>query len=173
MSRSGVLLAVLLNPPSSTTGVRTRNAVNLAGEVLGFPRIEIVNLVSTATPTVLELNDQPLDAWLNARPHLSLGLRKASAILAGWGTTGLSGDARAARAYQVDWLLDEAAKVGIYDLWTVGGRPRHPSRWHQYVSGKHGRTAEGSFAQRLAQVLTKLPLESEAISAKRSAKVSP
>jgi len=159
-----VLLAVLLNPPSSTTGVRTRNAVNLAGKVLGFQRTEIVNLVATATPTVLELNDQPLDAWLDARPHLSEGLRIASSLLAGWGTTGLSGAARAARANQVDWLLDEAADAGIDGLWTVGGRPRHPSRWHQYVSDRHGRTTDGSFAQRLGQVLTKLPLESARVS---------
>ncbi|GAB3795063.1 hypothetical protein GCM10028798_03160 [Humibacter antri] len=155
-----MLLAVLLNPPSSTTGVRTRNAVNLAGEVLGFHRTEIVNLTTVATPTVLELNQLSADVWLNARPDISEGLARASALLGGWGTAGLSGVARAARASQVEWLIHAAREVGIEEIWTVGGRPRHPSRWHQYVAEKHGRTSEGSFSQKLSQVMTRLPLDS-------------
>jgi hypothetical protein len=38
------LLAVLLNPPRTTPGVRTRRAVERAGRVLGYDGVTIVNL---------------------------------------------------------------------------------------------------------------------------------
>jgi hypothetical protein len=40
----------------------------------------------------------------------------------------------------------------------LGGEPRHPSRWHQYVSDKYGRTSGGTFEERIKQVLVAVPL---------------
>lgn len=163
-SESHIMLAVLLNPPARTAGVRTRNAVRLAGELLGFGSTEIVNLTSAPTPTVLELNELPRDGWLDARVALAAGLRRAEAVLGGWGTTGLTGAAREARSIQIDWFVGQARKTGIEEMWTVGGRARHPSRWHQYMSDKYGRTSGGSFPDRLRQVLVRTPFEQDRFS---------
>lgn len=51
---------------------------------------------------------------------------------------------------------------GITAFWMVGGEPRHPSRWHQFVSDKHGRTTGGTFEERLVQVLVEVPLPARA-----------
>ncbi len=161
-SSTRILLAVLLNPPGATTGVRTRNAVRAAAEVLGFDSTEIVNLTSTPTQTVLELNHGGMRGWLEARVDLAAGLRRADGLLGGWGITGLLGDARSARASQVEWLVDQARSCGFTQMWTVGGLPRHPSRWHQYVADKYGRTSGGPFVERLSQVLVATPLGGEA-----------
>ncbi|WP_456846869.1 hypothetical protein [Cellulomonas sp. P5_C6] len=156
---SGGLTAVLLNPPAVTTGIRTRNAVAKAGLVLGYSTIEVVNLCSAATPSVVELNrTQRLDGWLDARPALVGSLRTASGVLAAWGVAGMTGAARLARDDQVAWLYDELLKAGIDRVWTVGGEPRHPSRWHQFVSDKYGRTSGGCFEQRLSEVLVATPI---------------
>lgn len=165
---AGTLLAVLLNPPGSTTGTRTRNAVRIASEVLGFGSVEIANLTSVATRTVLELNRLDSSGWQDARAQLTAGLSRADALLGGWGTTGLSGAARDARTAQVEWFAGEARATGIDEIWTVGDRPRHPSRWHQYVSDKYGRTTGGSFPARLGQVLTRIPLGQAGYSSRES-----
>jgi hypothetical protein len=52
----------------------------------------------------------------------------------------------------------EAIRAGISNIWMVGGEPRHPSRWHQFVSDKYSRTTGGSFEERLDQVLESVPM---------------
>jgi hypothetical protein len=156
---SGVLLAVLLNPPRSTPGTRTRNAVERAGRVLGFESVKIANLCSVATPTVVELNKLgDSGRWHQAREQLTGALRDAEGLLAGWGVAGLSGGAQRARQAQVDWLYSRAREVGIETIWMVGGEPRHPSRWHQFVSDKYGRTSGGTFEERLEQVMVAMSI---------------
>lgn len=156
---SGVLLAVLLNPPGSTSGTRTRNAVERAGRVLGFGSVKIANLCSVATSTVVELNMLgDGDCWHQAREELAGALRGAEGLLAGWGVAGISGGARRARQAQVDWLYSRAREAGIDTIWMVGGEPRHPSRWHQFVSDKYGRTSGGTFEERLGQVMVAMSI---------------
>lgn len=156
---SGVLLAVLLNPPGRTPGTRSRNAIEMAARLLGYDSFEIVNLCSDATPTVVELNKLGHGpGWQDARQHIAEALRRTDGLLAGWGVTGLTGDGRRALVEQVAWLSGEASAAGIERVWMVGGEPRHPSRWHQYLSDKHGRTSGGSIEQRLNQVLEAVPL---------------
>jgi hypothetical protein len=153
---SGVLLAVLLNPPEGASGVRTRSAIEAARHALGFQSVEIANLCCDPTLSVLELNALGHDrGWVGARADLLDALHRADGVLAGWGIAGLSGKARRARDSQVGWLLQEADRVGLTHFWTVGGVPRHPSRWHQYVADKHNRTSGGSFVERLRQVLVR------------------
>ena len=118
----------------------------------------IVNLCAAPTQTVVQLNDLGRDAWEEARGELDEALTGASAILAGWGVAGLTGDARQLMAAQVDWLADRAQDAGLNTFWMVGGKPRHPSRWHQYVSDKYGRTSGGSFDDRIRQVLVSAPI---------------
>src|SRR4051794_40950148 len=156
---SGILLAVLLNPPGTTSGVRTRNAVASATRVLGYNTVKIANLCTVATPSVVELNDlEQCRGWTAARDELAKAVRSAEGLLAGWGVSGTTGDTRRAREDQVAWLYREAAAAGIEQVWMLGSEPRHPSRWHQWVSDRYGRTSGGTFEQRLAQVLKPVPI---------------
>jgi hypothetical protein len=160
--RRGTLVAVLLNPPAATSGARTHNAVTRAGHVLGYASVEIVNLCGEATRSVVDLNaSTTADRWVQARADLSTALDRASALLGAWGVAGLVGTARRHRDEQVAWLRQEATRLDLSNMWMVGGEPRHPSRWHQYVSDKYGRTAGGTSDERLQQVLRSVPLFAE------------
>ena len=152
------LTAILLNPPACTTGTRSRSAVRRAATVLGYDEVRIANLCAAATPTVVELNKLDPESWKLARPTLQEALECADAMLAGWGVAGVTGKARHLLLAQVDWLYAQATSAGIRSIWMVGGKPRHPSRWHQYVSDKYGRTNGGTPDQRLRQVLTEVAL---------------
>jgi hypothetical protein len=118
----------------------------------------MTNLCAVPTPSVIELNALGRDGWDRARVDLEAALTGASAVLAAWGVTGLTGDARRQLRTQVEWLTECAQEVGIDAFWMVGGEPRHPSRWHQYVSDKYGRTTGGTFEERIVQVLVEVPV---------------
>lgn len=150
---------MLLNRPKSTSGARTRNAVAAAARVLGYQFVEVVNLYSDATSSTDELNrSATVDGWLRARGELSNALGGATDVLGGWGVAGLTGSALQNQNEQVAWLRLEAIRVGISTIWMVGGEPRHPSRWHQFVSDKYSRTTGGSLEERLDQVLESVPI---------------
>jgi hypothetical protein len=137
--------------------MRSRNAVKRAAGVLGYNDVVMTNLCSVATPSIVEVNGLGCEAWTSARVDLESAVRSGSGLIAAWGVGGLSGDARRWLRAQVEWLVDCAGTGGLRSFWTVGGEPRHPSRWHQYVSDKYGRTRGGSFEERLAQVLVDVP----------------
>lgn len=96
--------------------------------------------------------------WLDARQDLSTALRTADELVAGWGLLPLTGPARIHRDMQIRWLVDEAKHAGHEFAWAVGAQARHPSRWHQFVSDRHGRTSPGTFEDRLREVLVRTPL---------------
>lgn len=152
------LAAVLLNPPATSTGVRSRTAVLRAAKVLGYEQAVMTNLCAASTPSVVEVNVLGREAWSSARADLSAALTDVGAVLACWGVAGLRGDARQWMHEQVEWLTEQARESGLSTFWTVGGEPRHPSRWHQYVSDKYGRTTGGTFEERIAQVLVEVPV---------------
>lgn len=154
------MVAILINPPGRTTGTRSRNAVSCAATVLDYDEVRIANLCAVPTPTVVDLNALSPEGWEHARPDLADALSNADGLLAGWGVAGVTGQARRHLIDQVDWLYAHAEAVGINSIWMVGGQPRHPSRWHQFVSDKHGRTTGGTMNQRLREVLTAVPLRS-------------
>ena len=161
--RDGTLVAVLLNPPGTTSGTLSRNAVERAAEALGYGDLAILNLCATATASVVELNGLwDTVGWMSARRELRAGMRTATGLFGAWGIAGLTGEARQARDEQIQWLYTEALGVGLSHVWMVGGEPRHPSRWHQYVSDKYGRTTGGTFGERLAQVIEAVELPSRA-----------
>lgn len=164
VGRDRILVAVLLNPPETSAGTRSRNAVARAANVLGYDRAILANLCAVATPSVVELNGQGREGWDVARDDLEAALVGADALLAGWGVAGLTGNAGRWMHAQVEWLFERALRHGISRIWMVGGEPRHPSRWHQYVSDRHERTAGGSFDERIAQVLVAVPISSATLS---------
>jgi hypothetical protein len=154
-----LLVAVLLNRPQSSSGARTRNAVAAAAQILGYRSVEVVNLYSEATSSMTELNlSATIDGWLEAREELADALARATGLLGGWGVAGLSGRTLRDQNKQVEWLRAEAVRAGISNIWMVGGEPRHPSRWHQFVSDKYSRTTGGTFEERIDQVLESVPI---------------
>ncbi|MCK9893895.1 DUF1643 domain-containing protein [Frankia sp. AgB32] len=110
----------------------------LAGELLGFAEVKVVNLFSMpsqATGAISELG-ATAEGWLTARPSLDVALAGADAVLLAYGATSPSGSARTHFREQVEWLhsrLDEWAVPG----WQVGDGPRHPSRWQRWTSREH------------------------------------
>ena len=167
------LVALLASPPT-TSGARTMRGVETALPLTGCTHLLVANLYPNPTRDIPSLKQEGSEgkAWLQARPQLQQAVEAAHEVLAGWGLSPLAGLARRHRETQITWLLDLLASLGHDHLWTVGGQPRHPSRWHQYVSDKHQRTAPGTFAERLSQVLVRVPLETglggpEALSSKQ------
>jgi hypothetical protein len=157
----GRILAALLACPPTSSGVRTLNKVSAALPLTGCGSAKVANLFAQPAPDLPALNQRgrEREGWLAARPHLGATVRDADALLIAWGLDRLTGPARGHRDAQVRWVLEEAARHGHTHAWTIGGQPRHPSRWHQYVSDKHGRTGSGSFEERLRQVLVAVPLD--------------
>ncbi|MGL5824399.1 MAG: hypothetical protein ACRCYU_06120, partial [Nocardioides sp.] len=126
---------------------------------LNYDDVRIANLCAVATPTVVELNAVGSEGWELARTDLADALENADGLLAGWGVAGVTGLARRQLLAQVDWLYEHAAAVGLSSVWMVGGQPRHPSRWHQFVSDEHERTSGGTADQRLREALISVPLD--------------
>lgn len=159
--RGESLLGVLLNPPSASTGTRSLGALRRAADVLGYKGVEVVNLFGEPTPTVVELASLAVDSdsWPAIQLGLRAQLRTAGGVLAAWGVAGASGEFKRERERRATWLVCQAARCGHDHVWTVGGEPRHPSRWHQYVADKHMRTSGGTFEERLAQVLVSTPIQ--------------
>lgn len=131
--------------------------MNRAARILGYDEVVMTNLCSVATPSIVEVNRLSRDAWASARVDLEVAVRGGAGLLAAWGVGRLSGTARRCLRAQVEWVVEVARNGGLGSFWMVGGEPRHPSRWHQYVSDKYGRTGGGSFEERLAQVLVEVP----------------
>lgn len=149
---------MLLNPPVMSAGARSRNAVRRAARALGYTDVMFGNLCAIPTPSVVEVNLLGPDAWALARSDLLTSLSAATAVMAAWGVAGLTGESRRLRDRQVEWLKAETIAGGKTHFWMVGGEPRHPSRWHQYVADKHGRTRGGPFDERIKQVLVAVPI---------------
>jgi hypothetical protein len=155
------LLVVLASPPASSSGARTLRRLEFLSEVLVGAELTTTNLCSTPSSDIPALSEVAATAepWLSSRDDLSGHLGRCDEFLAAWGLPTLTGPARLHRREQIAWLETEARRAGHLTAWTVAGQARHPSRWHQYVSDKHGRTSGGTFADRLREVLLQSPLE--------------
>jgi hypothetical protein len=155
----GILCVVLACPPT-TNGVRTLRMVGRVAEVMGYNEIRHVNLFSWASRDLRDLGRQGADAagWLEARAPLARTLTQTDALLCAWGVVEPSGIARQHHRDQLNWFLTAARDLGFKTAMTIGGAPRHPSRWHQYVSDRHGRAGSGTTVDRLNRVLVSLPI---------------
>lgn len=124
----------------------------------------MTNLFSIPTqdiPAISQLG-AAADGWWDARPSLELALDDADVVLAGWGLDRLTGSAREHRTQQLSWIGTRLREAGHQRASCVDGG-RHPSRWHQYVSDRHGRVRGSSFEERLRQVL--LPVAVDRVTA--------
>lgn len=129
------LLAVLATPPLATSGDRTRHRLDLASVILGCSVVEIGNLLTAPTHSVLDIAivGAAAAAWEPARAELAERLSCADEVLLGWGHTEPTGPARRHHRAQVDWLTEQLLADGR-TCWTVGPTPRHPSRWQRYTA---------------------------------------
>jgi hypothetical protein len=152
-------LVVMASPPT-TSGARTLGRMAALQEVLGCADVQIANLFALRAKDVPALTavGAQLEGWHAARDEIAAGLRECDTVIAAWGLDPLSGSARLHRFDQLAWLGREARDLGHENAWAVGGEPRHPSRWHQYVSDRHGRAGQGPFTERLGRVLVWTPI---------------
>lgn len=127
------LLVIGSNPPT-TSGQRTLGRAELARQVLGFDHVELVNLFSRPTYRTggVSLAGMTETGWQEARPLLQAAVARAEAVLMAYGTTKPSGAAAQHHLDQVAWIEELAQQRGL-EVWTVGGEPRHPSRWQRYT----------------------------------------
>lgn len=154
-SESGVLVAVLANPPL-TTGTRTIRRVELAAQLLGFSRAAVVNLFalpSHATGEIAELGAGP-EGWMLARSTLADQIASADALLLAYGATEPTGSARTHFRRQLEWLAERVEARGVA-AWCVGDGPRHPSRWQRWTHRAHpGLPFSEALAESLVRVTT-------------------
>jgi hypothetical protein len=169
-SRPRQLRARLANAPLSTSGHRTQGRVAAASKIIGCESVVIVNLFSLPTRSVLDITMAGADeaGWTAARLAILEGLRRSEAILLGWGCAAPSGSARNHHRSQVEWLFAEVSATAL-PMWTVGGLPRHPSRWQRYTSRAYPALAfDDALARSLCRPLPANP--SEALASTTSSK---
>lgn len=137
MTRSGVLVCVLANPPT-TSGARTLGRVGQAAELLGYGDAEVVNLFPLETYRTGGINGLGAEAahWQQARGAIEEALNRAAAVLVGYGATEPSGLARGHHRDQVAWLRQQIVERKL-PTYQVGDGPRHPSRWQRWTFRHH------------------------------------
>lgn len=138
VTHTGSLVAILATPPLVTSGERSLARVRLAAEILGLRSVTVTNLLDVATRDVIDIAHAGRDPepWLDSRDNLTTQLATAGAVLLAWGTTSPSGPARHHHRAQIAWIADIVRERSLA-CWTVGGTPRHPSRWQRYTSREH------------------------------------
>jgi len=126
------------NPPSTTTGDRTRRRVELLQELLDVPEIATANLFSIPTYRTGGIAQAGIEkrGWMEARPAISEAINRCTAVLLAYGGQAPSGPARLHFRDQLAWVQE---RIDARDLpvWTVGGRSLHPSRWHRHTYAEH------------------------------------
>lgn len=151
--------ALLLNPPFGA-GTRTRHHLRVVADLLRCDSVEIANLFAIPTKDMSVINTvgRSGEGWELARPRLREVLATADHLVAAWGVRGLNGHAAAHHRNQLLFVAGAAREAGHDHTWTLNGEPRHPSRWHQYVSDRHGRAVGESLSERLTMVLKMVPI---------------
>ena len=149
------LCAVLLNPSFTGPNSVSHGNLRVAAEALGFSRVSTVNLVGVQTRNsydLAELATMPA-AWHSARPEIEDALQTSDHVLFGWGDSRLRGIANNWKQEQIEWTVGRAIDHGHEYVLMMDGKPRHPSRWRQYVGPQRGLFTGPSLNHRFAQAL--------------------
>lgn len=163
MYTSVVLLTAVLLNPSTGPGTVTGTAVKAAGEVVGAESVQIINLCAAPSrdlPTLATVGAGPAP-WLDARPKLVAAITHEDLVLFAYGLGGLTGPARQHFEGQVRWVHEHAVRAGHDSALMLDGRPRHPSRWRQYLGPQRGLFSEATFEERLRAALRPVPLNAD------------
>jgi len=152
------LLTILLNPSPSPTGSRTLSNVETAARVLGATTLQVVNLVDLTSKDLPELNRLGTDPvpWLESRKVIDDALQAADMLLAAWGLGGFSGLTRINFDQQRAHVVSAISERSFGGVWVLSGRPRHPSRWRQYLGPQKSRVPGTDFEERLVRALTRI-----------------
>lgn len=134
-SPDGTLLVAILSNPPLTDGSRSIARVEVASRLLGFSRFRIVNLLGVPTRSADDVAEAGADgrAWVAARVPILEALDIADCALLAYGIQPPGAPARAHFRSQIDWLRGELRARRV-PAWTLGGLPRHPSRWQRWTS---------------------------------------
>jgi hypothetical protein len=155
------LTAVLLNPVLHDRRTISERNVGVAAAILGLQSVVIANMHGTPTRDLpaLALIARDRGGWEASRGQLAEALTNNEVLLFAWGVGGLVGPAREHLRLQERWVVDAALRAGHEVALMLDGRPRHPSRWRQYLGQQHGRFAHcGTFDDRLRAALQPVPL---------------
>lgn len=147
------LLAILHSLPAGS-GVRTLRRVEIAQQALGCRSSSIVNVFPSILPDSNALNDEvSTDTFDRGRELIrqALDLEATSDVLLAYGIQLPTGANRQAYRAQIDWIGRELTSRSVR-VWSFGGRPSHPSRWHRVVSREHpGSSVEARAADLLVR----------------------
>lgn len=156
MSSTPTRLVAILHSPPLGEGTRTLRRVEVARNFLGCGATTVANLYPAALPntnTFVALDNDPV--WERGRADIidALNLDDTTTVLLGYGVRPPTGQQRQNYLRQVSWVEDELASRAI-PVWTFGGRPAHPSRWHRIVHRESpGETVESMIAHHLRRTL--------------------
>ncbi|GAA5090774.1 hypothetical protein GCM10025760_16880 [Microbacterium yannicii] len=158
------LLAILHSLPVGS-GLRTTRRVEIAQRALECDSSSIVNMYPAELSDSNALNGQvTTDTLARGRELIQRELDSGaiSDVLLAYGVQLPTGPIRREYRAQVDWVSAELERRRLR-VWSFGGRPTHPSRWHRLVSRVH---PGSSVESRAAEFL--LPLSSRAESTSTS-----
>jgi hypothetical protein len=117
--------------------------------------VEVANLFSLPVHDLesVSVNGQDRLHWLVARDRLQEVISTCEQILVGWGVSEPTGQARIHFREQRAWVIQRLIEHGHDHVWLVGDGPRHPSRWHQFVSRKNRVVVGATVNDRIATAL--------------------
>ena len=152
---------MLLNPALRPT-VETISYRNLAAAltVVGCSSLSLANLIDLPSrdQTVLGTYTIADDDVFRSRALLLESASQADEILFAWGSGGIGGAVGAVVKGQAAWIQKQATALGYERVWMVAGKPRHPSRWRQFVGPQKQRVQGNTFEDRLGKVLVAHPI---------------
>ncbi|MGC5564788.1 DUF1643 domain-containing protein [Streptomyces sp. FR-108] len=154
---SRALCAVLLNPPlRDVEETVTCKNLRAALPLFNCDELRIVNLVDIASrdQVALQKIEINMSEILRSRELISQAIDEAGEVLLAWGSSRISGESGRLLREQSKWVRAHLTANGTLRVWTIQGKPRHPSRWRQYVGPQKGRAKGSTFEERLASLLT-------------------
>lgn len=147
------LLAILHSLPTGS-GVRTLRRVEVARQAIECETSSIVNVYPAELPDSNALNNEvPTTTFDRGRELIrqALDMETTSDVLLAYGIQLPTGANRHAYRAQIDWISGELVSRNVR-VWSFGGRPSHPSRWHRVVSREHpGSSVEARAADLLVR----------------------
>lgn len=166
MSNSRNLTAILHSAPPGK-GVRTLQRVEIAQVALACNTYSVANLYPAVLPNSNALSQGTQDeVWEQGREDILRELIRSDTkdVLLGYGVQVPIGEQRFKYREQVSWLHRQLLDQGLR-VWTFGGRPSHPSRWHRHTH-KHaaGDSMEDSVRRFLTQFEVAPPAEKTSVS---------
>ena len=134
LPRLVTLGAILISPPL-TSGERTLARLDTARRLLQADRVAVANLLDVPTTDIRQVSilGRDRESWLASRNAVEKCVIACDTVLLGFGVSKPAGDAGVHFQRQVDWLHALLLEHGG-PVYTVGGKPRHPSRWQRWTT---------------------------------------